>query len=64
LNALCEFTGFLGFGTVEAVKSTACVSVDVPKGFIFALVVFQRQHQHPMFEDIGMIASVKSVSVA
>jgi hypothetical protein len=40
------------------------MSVNVPKGFVFALIVFQRQHEHDMFEDIGVIASVKSVSVA
>jgi hypothetical protein len=40
------------------------MSVDIPKRFIFLRVIRQSLHQHKVFEYVGVIASVKGVTVA
>ena len=40
------------------------MGVDVGIGFVFAVVIIQDQLQNKVFEHVGVVAGVKSVTVA
>ena len=40
------------------------MGIDIGIGFVFAVVIVQNKIQNQMFEHVGMVAGVKSVTVA